>query len=859
MANTTIDTLLVRIETDLSGLKRGLDQVNRNVTGAGNQARDSFKSMEDGVNRVTGAATKLAGVLVAAVGAAALGGSIVGTIRQFEDLEAQLKSVTPNAEVAADAFELIKRFTATTTFNLDEVTQAFITLASSGIAPTTDVLQDLGNLAAARGQRIQDVAQAVQNATTGEFEMLKRLGVIVRTEGDQITATFNGVATTMTKSGIVDYLRSIGREKFGDAISNQAATLSGAFSNLQDAISFFQVQIGEGGLRSALIEITKTLTESASGSDSLAQSIGKALGAAVRAVNSALIFLRDNLREITTAVIIFLSVFAAAKVLVIASAMFTLGKSILQVKTAMAALSAVSKANPLVLIASALALVGSQSESVKKMIDAITGSVDDSGDAAKGAAKELADYDAAVKAAFKPAAEQAPKKFTDAINDLREKVAQARLQLQGYSKDQIAAFKGAGFLENVKFDGQRVQLSATAEQLQAVNSAVSDLDFVNIVLSLNDVQTSVERLGVSVKESDLEKEFRSLFPEGFFDKIKAFNVDLTGLRDRFYTIKTEASIDDVRKQMAELATEMNMTDFDKFFAGLTKGLRGMPVTAEALAKLRTEARSLFDQTEAFKERNQQMQAGIGISRQFMTEEEKIAESKTALSAALLGQKITTQEYERALAGLNRQLEESKPLYQSLESIISSATNSMTSALVSLFNGTAKAKDAFANMFRGIADMVLQEVTRMLIVIPIMNAIRSALGMPMAPSFTGSMGGATTAMGTYDLAPAGFKLPTTLGSAGGGAMFADQARLVGERGPELFVPHTAGRIVNGNDTASMMRGGSPVVVNQTVEITTGVQSTVRAEIQNLLPQIADVTKAAVAQSVMRGGSYRRAFA
>jgi hypothetical protein len=859
MADTTIDTLLVRIETDLSGLRRGLDQVNKNVTGAGNQARDSFRSMEDGVNRVTGAATKLAGVLVAAVGAAALGGSIVGTIRQFEDLEAQLKSVTPNAKVAADAFELIKRFTATTTFNLDEVTQAFITLASSGIAPTTDVLQDLGNLAAARGQRIQDVAQAVQNATTGEFEMLKRLGVVVRAEGDQITATFNGVATTMNKSGIVDYLRSIGSEKFGDAISNQAGTISGALSNLQDAISFFQVQIGEGGLRTALIEITKTLTESASGSDSLAQSIGRALGAAIRTVNSALIFMRDNLREIKTAIVIFLAVFAASKVLVIATAMFTLGKAIIQVKTAMALLNAVSKVNPVLLIAGALAAVGSQAESVKSLIDMITGGIDDSGNAAKSAAKEIADYDAAVRAAFTAPPEQAPKKFTDALADLREKLASARLQLQGYTKDQIAAFKSAGFLENVKIDGSNVQLTATAEQLAALNSQLSDLDFVNVILGLTDVDNSIRRLGLSIQESELEKEFRALFPEGFFDRIKTMNVDLDGLRSRFFQIKTDAAVSDVRKQMADLSAEMNMTDFDKFFSGLTKGLEKLPLTADALSKLRTEARALFDQTEAIKLRNQQAQNGVSISRQFMTEEEKLAESRRDLTAALFAQSITTKEYERAMANLNYQVESAKPLYQSLENVISSATNSMTSALTSLFSGTAKAKDAFQNMFKGIADMVLQEVTRMLIVIPIMNAIRSALGMPMAPSFTGSMGGATTAMGTYDLAPAGFKLPTTLGSAGGGAMFADQARLVGERGPELFVPHSAGTLVNANNTASMMRGGSPVVVNQTVQITTGVQSTVRAEIQNLLPQIADVTKAAVAQSAMRGGSFRRAFA
>ena len=50
------------------------------------------------------------------------------------------------------------------------------------------------------------------------------------------------------------------------------------------------------------------------------------------------------------------------------------------------------------------------------------------------------------------------------------------------------------------------------------------------------------------------------------------------------------------------------------------------------------------------------------------------------------------------------------------------------------------------------------------------------------------------------------------------------------------------------------GGQGVVVNQTINITTGVQQTVRAEIQNLLPQISDAAKSAVLNETRRRGSY-----
>ena len=55
-----------------------------------------------------------------------------------------------------------------------------------------------------------------------------------------------------------------------------------------------------------------------------------------------------------------------------------------------------------------------------------------------------------------------------------------------------------------------------------------------------------------------------------------------------------------------------------------------------------------------------------------------------------------------------------------------------------------------------------------------------------------------------------------------------------------------------------RGGGGVVVNQTINVSTGVQQTVRAEIATLMPQIANAAKGAVADARMRGGGYSKAL-
>ena len=64
--------------------------------------------------------------------------------------------------------------------------------------------------------------------------------------------------------------------------------------------------------------------------------------------------------------------------------------------------------------------------------------------------------------------------------------------------------------------------------------------------------------------------------------------------------------------------------------------------------------------------------------------------------------------------------------------------------------------------------------------------------------------------------------------------------------ETVIDHTKGRVSSG--------GTEAVVVNQTINVTTGVQQTVRAEIANLMPQIAESAQDAVLGAVVQGGGF-----
>jgi len=94
----------------------------------------------------------------------------------------------------------------------------------------------------------------------------------------------------------------------------------------------------------------------------------------------------------------------------------------------------------------------------------------------------------------------------------------------------------------------------------------------------------------------------------------------------------------------------------------------------------------------------------------------------------------------------------------------------------------------------------------------------------------------------------------LGRAGGGPVTAGTPYMVGEKGPELFVPGASGSIVPNNRMSGSSDGGGGVTVNYA--IASGVS---RAELVPILESERKRLKAEIPDMVRRGGAYRTAFA
>ena len=232
-----------------------------------------------GLSSLTSAAVKATGAITGLASAGAALSKLVSVSRQTDVLKASLVTMTGSMANANAAFDELSKFAASTPYALEQSVTAFTKLVSLGLTPSQKALTAYGNTAAAMGKDLNQMIEAVADATTGEFERLKEFGIKAKQQGDQVSFTFQGVTTTVAKNSaaIEGYLQGIGENNFAGAMSNRMATLDGAISNLSDSWDGLFRAIssqGAGGIiQDQVISATKAVNEL-----SAAISSGQALG-----------------------------------------------------------------------------------------------------------------------------------------------------------------------------------------------------------------------------------------------------------------------------------------------------------------------------------------------------------------------------------------------------------------------------------------------------------------------------------------------------------------------------------------------------------------------------------------------------
>lgn len=174
--------------------------------------------------------------------------ALVETNRQFEKLRAGLVTATGSVEGMEQAWAALMQYAMDTPYGIEQVTASFTKLINYGLTPSEEAMTSYGDTASAMSKSLDQMIEAVADAATGEFERLKEFGIKAKNNGDTITFTFRGVATTVKNSSkeIEQYLIDLGKTNFGGAMQRQMNTLDGSIANLSDTWEIFKYNLSDG-------------------------------------------------------------------------------------------------------------------------------------------------------------------------------------------------------------------------------------------------------------------------------------------------------------------------------------------------------------------------------------------------------------------------------------------------------------------------------------------------------------------------------------------------------------------------------------------------------------------------------------
>ena len=178
------------------------------------------------------------------------------------------------------------------------------------------------------------------------------------------------------------------------------------------------------------------------------------------------------------------------------------------------------------------------------------------------------------------------------------------------------------------------------------------------------------------------------------------------------------------------------------------------------------------------------------------------DQRGAMAEEIAGMQALAAQQERNSEVLNRQLA-LQDRYREALGLTTPVVDSLFNSITSVVDGTKTAQEAFADFLKSIADMLMKTAAQMIAQYIAIGIARMFAGFDSGSfsSFSSSMSGGNP------FTPGGsLSFPEF---ADGGSPPVGKASIVGERGPELFVPKSSGTIIPNHELGG---GGANVVVN-----------------------------------------------
>lgn len=237
---------------NVTSVSRNIQQSFDRMNGSAKRFRDIVNKVPNPLNKVKGAMSGVGGAIAGAFAVDRLvqfGGEVVNTLSEFEKYEAVLTNTFGDNSAAKQVLSDITDFATKTPFQVDELTNSFVKLANRGFVPNMEQMTMLGDLAASQGKDFDQLAEAILDAETAEFERLKEFGIRASKEGNRVMLSFKGIQKEVENSPeqIRAAILALSQEAPGvtGAMAAISETTGGMISNLIDVWTQLQLAIGK--------------------------------------------------------------------------------------------------------------------------------------------------------------------------------------------------------------------------------------------------------------------------------------------------------------------------------------------------------------------------------------------------------------------------------------------------------------------------------------------------------------------------------------------------------------------------------------------------------------------------------------
>lgn len=372
--------------------------------------------------------------------------------------------------------------------------------------------------------------------------------------------------------------------------------------------------------------------------------------------------------------------------------------------------------------------------------------------------------------------------------------------------DQMAKGKEkiAGLMDALGFDEYAKSLRTNAAEIKAANQNIRDeIEGVKnaVVENNDDIIISMGKFGSITEEElgkagPLTKKLIEIYKQLNEEQKKALEIRM--LLEYEDPIIAQANM--IKKQV-----EANRKKNEEIMADNMKANKLMLLKQKTFQQLVTDAEK--------KEAKKQLFIATQLHKKKMEMQQTIAEAEKAFREE---QTTMLQAYSD---GFKEQMNQQKTVFEQLHDAGKNAFNSLTDSLTD-FVMTGKFK------FKDFANMVIRELVRI--------AVQAAITFAMK-KIAGSF----------------FGIPFL---AEGGPAEANRPYIVGERGPELFVPKQSGEVIPNNE---MSRSGSNIGGRKDITINFTVNAIDANSFQDALGEQRDTIVNIVNEAVMDGG--RKAIA